>query len=41
MTLKTADKIIILDCCHAGNIGKNFNFLDNVSIIGDGVILLA
>lgn len=38
---KCKNKIIILDCCHAGNIGKNFNFLDNVSIIGDGVILLA
>ena len=38
---KCKNKIVILDCCGSGYIGKNNTFLDNISIIGEGVFLLA
>lgn len=34
-------KIIILDCCSAGTIGKNFILNGNVSTFGNGVIIMS
>lgn len=36
---KVKNKIIILDCCHSGQIGK-FDITDTISVLGEGISIL-
>lgn len=38
---KCKNKVVILDCCSSGYIGKSNNILDNISMIGEGVVIFA
>lgn len=35
------NKVVILDCCHAGSFGKESGSITNASVIGEGVTILA